>query len=420
MLNNVNNKHYIIAWLLLSFNSQAVEHEFKGLIDLRLYSVDGADKSESYLAGNYGKYGFDQGSGISLAQLGLQYHASWDNGLSATIVANGYAGGVNNSDNEAIGLTEAYLSYKSLPNHHGWRYQAKAGIFYPKISMENVATAWSTPYTLTSSTLNTWLGEEMRSTGLEFTIDKLGKFANSDHNFSLNFSLFKNNDTLGAMLAWHGWTMGSRQTLIHEKLIVQPFFAREGDLKNQAALSDPFIELDSKFGAHIVGRWQYKNKAKFNIGYYDNNANPDVVENGQYTWPTKFTHLGLKVKLAKKIELISQYMQGNTYMQSPYGDKVVDNDFKNGFMMLRKYWSKHHIALRLEKFSVDDLDKTVGDNNNESGKAFTLSYRYQLNKHSFIHTEVNWLDSTRASRYYLWQPINLIERQLQFAYRYYL
>jgi len=416
----MKNKLPIIALLSLSFNSTAVEHQFKGLIDLRLYSVDAVDNSESYLAGNYGKYGFDQGSGISLAQLGLQYHANWDNGLSATIVANGYAGGVENSDNEAIGLTEAYLSYKSLPNQDGWRYRVKTGIFYPKISMENIATAWSTPYTLTSSSLNAWLGEEMRSTGFEFTLDKLGKFANNDHNFSLDISLFQNNDTLGAMLAWHGWAIGSRQTLMHEKLIVQPFFAREGDLKNQAALSDPFIELDSKFGGHIVGRWQYKNTTKFNIGYYDNNANPDVVENGQYTWPTKFIHLGLKVKLTKKTELISQFMQGNTYMQSPYGNKVVDNDFKNGFMMLRRYWGEHHVAIRLEKFSVDDLDQTVGDNNNESGEAFTLSYRYRLTKHSFLQMEYNYLDSVRASRYYLWQPINLIEQQLQLAYRYYL
>ena len=413
------NKFALII-LLLSCNSQAIEHKFSGLIDVRVYKVIGVEKSESYLAGNYGKYGFDQGSGLSLAQLGLQYNANWDNGLSATLVANGYAGGIENGANNAIGITEAYLSYKSLPNQNGWRYKIKTGIFYPKISMENIATAWSTPYTLTSSSLNTWLGEEMRNTGIEFTLDKLGKFTHSDHNFSVDFSLFKNNDTLGAMLAWHGWALGSRQTLINEKLIVQPFFAREGDLKGQAALSDPFIELDGKFGGHLVGHWRYKNKLKFNLGYYDNNANPDVVENGQYTWPTKFTHLGLKVKLQKQLEFISQYMQGNTYMQSPYGKKVVNNDFQNGFIMLRKYWSKHHVALRIEKFSVDDLDQTVGDNNNESGKAFTLSYRYQLSKQSFIQTEYNWLDSTRASRYYLWQPINLIEKQIQLAYRYYL
>lgn len=415
-----NSLVLLLFSVLVAANSQAVEHDFKAIVDVRTYTVDGAEKAESYLSGNYGKYGFDQGSGISLAQLGLQYHGDFDNGFSATIVANGYAGGVENSDNNAVGFTEAYVSYKSLPNQNGWRYKIKTGLFYPKISMENIATAWSTPYTLTSSSLNTWLGEEMRSTGIELTIDKLGKFSHSDHNFSVDFSLFQNNDTLGAMLAWHGWTVGSRQTLINEKLIVQPFLAREGDLKNQAALSDPFIELDNQLGAHLVGHWRYKNKLKFNIGYYDNNANPDVVENGQYTWPTKFTHLGLKVKLTQQVELISQYMQGNTFMQSPYGNKVVDNDFQNGFIMLRKYWSSHHFAMRIEKFSVDDLDQTIGDNNNESGDAFTLSYRYQLNKHSFIQTEYNWLDSNRTSRYYLWQPISLIEKQVQLAYRYYL
>ena len=286
--------------------------------------------------------------------------------------------------------------------------------------MENIATAWSTPYTLTSSTINNWLGEELRHTGFEFSLDKLGKFSKSDHDFSADLSLFQNNDTTGAMLAWHGWTLGNRQTLLHEKLIVQPFFARTGDLKNQAAQSDPFIELDNRWGAHIVGHWRFKNQLKVNIGYYDNNVDPDVVKEGQYTWSTKFIHLGFKYKLNKTIELVGQYMQGSTYMQSPYGDKVVDNDFRSAFLMLRKHWRKHHLAFRVEEFSVDDFDQTVGDNNAEYGKALTLSYRYKLTKQSFILTEYNWLNSTRASRYYVGQPVNLIENQIQLAYRIYL
>lgn len=410
------------ATLFLLINSQAysVEHDFKGLVDIRAYSVDGINNSESYIAGNYGKFGSDQGTGLSLAQLGLEYQAHWDNNISAKVVANGYLGGVEHGDNSAFGLTEAYLKYRGLPNQDGWRFSGKTGFFYPNISMENIATAWSTPFTLTSSTLNTWIGEEMRSTGIEFSIEKLGKFNQSDHNFSADISLFKNNDTLGAMLAWHGWTQSSRQTLLNEKLIVQPFPALEGDLQDQAAQSDPFIELDGRVGFHVVGHWRFKNKLKANLGYYDNNADPRIVKNGQYTWPTRFTHLGLKAKIYKNTEVISQYMTGNSYMQSPSDSKVVEIDFDNTFVMLRHYWSEHHVAMRVEYFSTDDLDQTIGDNNNETGKGFTTSYRYKLSPQSFIQMEYNWINSKRASRSYMLQPINAIEKQWLLSYRYYL
>jgi len=410
--------HCIFVILLIAFvsASEAAEHKLKSLIDIRIFQVNGTADSESYLNGNYGKFSFDEGEGVNLAQLGLQYHLDWENGFSATVIANGYSGSAGDT---AFGITEAFINFKSLPNIKGWRYKIKAGLFYPKISMENIATAWSSPYTLTSSALNNWLGEELRHSGVELTLDKLGKFSNSKHDFSADISFFQNNDTLGAMLAWHGWTIGNRQTLLSENLIVQPFKARKDLLSEQAANSDPFLELDNRWGTHIVGHWRYNNIWKANFGYYNNNADPKIVKEGQYTWSTEFVHLGIKYKLNKQMEIIGQYMQGSTYMQSPYGDKVVDNDFQSAFIMLRKFWQNHHVALRVEEFSVNDFDQTLGDNNNEYGKGVTVSYRFKLATGSYIQAEYNWINSTRPSRYYVWQPVRLIEEQAQIAYRYY-
>jgi hypothetical protein len=406
---------FLLSLIMISMVSIAEEHSIKGLVDVRALHVNGANDADSYLSGDYGKYRYGQGSGIALSQLALQYKVEFENRFSTTVIVNAFA-----DDNRTnAGLTEAYLAYKGLPSANGWRYQTKLGLFYPKISLENNATAWSTSATLTSSSLNNWVGEEFRHSGAALTLEKLGKFTKSDHDFLLDVSFFQNNDSAGAMLSWHGWALGSRQTLLQEKLIVQPFQARTGMLKTQAAHSDPFIELDNRWGTHIVTQWRWKHKLKANIGYYDNNTETTIVKNGQYTWGTHFLHLGVKYKLSKKVELITQYMNGATLMQSPYGDNVVDNDFQSAFMMLRTYWQQHHLALRLEEFSVDDLDNTVGDNNNEYGKALTLSYRYKLGKSSFIHSEYNWLTSTRASRSYLSQPKELTERQLQIAYRYY-
>ncbi len=401
--------------LSISFASLAVEQSIKGLADLRIGYVDSDAKADTYLKGDYGKFSSNQGLSVSIAQLALQYQVNWENNISGRIVINGFS----NDASTNLGLTEAFLQYKSLPTARGWRYRVKAGLFYPKISMENIATGWSSPYTLTSSAINSWIGEELRHTGASLSIEKLGKFSGTTNNFMVDLSIFQNNDTAGAMLAWHGWTLSSRQTLLQEKLKVQNFPARENMLSAQASHSDPFIELDHRWGTHLVGQWDNGNNVKLNLGYYDNSAKRGLLENGQYTWTTEFFHLGFKLKLKKNLELISQYMKGSTLMTSQLLESVVDNDFDSVFLMLRHRFKAHHLALRLEHFDVDDVDNTPDDNNDESGKALTLSYRYQLNSSNFIVSEFNWIDSTRPSRAYEASKINLIEKQWQIGYRYY-
>lgn len=404
-----------LLFFLTCFAGYSADSSVKGIVDLRIHQVDSDAESESYLNRDYGKFRFDNGSGISLGQLGLKHQLTFENNWSTTLVANGFS----EQGNFAFGVTEAYLGYKGLPSENGWRISSKLGVFYPAISVENIATAWSSPYTITSSSLNNWIGEELRNTGVELSIERLGKFSDSDHNFQVDIALFQNNDTTGAMLTWHGWTLGSRQTLLQEKLSVQNFPARAGMLSVQAANSDPFIELDNRWGAHVSAEWRYKNKVEFNAGYYDNHAQKGLVEQGQYTWTTAFYHAEFKAKLSHNVEISSQLMVGDTYMNSPTGLRVVGSDFDNAFVMIRHFKGSHHIAARVEAFSVSDLDATPGDNNHESGKAFTTAYRYKVNRKSFLLAEFNWVNSHRPSRYYYYQPTSLIERQYQLAYRYY-
>lgn len=404
-----------LASMLFVAQPVIAEHSLKGIFDLRASHLSSGVNNKSYLAGGYGKYRFNDGTSAALGQLGLHYKADIANKYAMNIVANGFS----DENDTSIGLTEAYLQYKGLPSSNGWRYQAKFGVFYPRISLENIATAWSTPYTITSSAINNWVGEELRHTGFGFSVEKLGKFNRSAHSFSIDLSLFQHNDSTGAMLAWHGWTLGSRQTLLQEKLKVQWFPARNGELAEQAAYSDPFIELDNRWGTHLVGKWQYGKKLRLNVGYYDNHAKKGIVEKGQYTWTTEFIHAGVKYKLAPSIELIAQYMSGSTLMTSPTFKHVVSSEFDSAFAMIRKQIKKHHIALRVETFNIDDLDETIGDNNNETGKAATLSYRYQFQQGKYLLLESNWIDSKRPARMYVGQPEHFIERQYQLAYRQY-
>lgn len=402
------------ALLFCIANTIAAEYKVHGVVDIRATS---AKTIASYIDGGYGKFTSSDGENLSLAQAGLELLIEFDTGVSAHIVANGYG----DENDSTLGITEAFLKYRSLPSSSGYRWQTKAGIFYPEISLENNAFAWASRNTLNSSAINTWLGEEIRVLGSELAITRLGKFNDNKFDLTIAASTFVNNDPAGALLSWHGWTIGNRQTLWTESKAIPDFRARMPgyDLNGQASKSEPFLELDDNWGLHLRGKIKFHNKGQVSVGYYDNKATPYMVENGQYGWRTRFSHFGFSWRLPYAVELSGQYLYGDTLMQSPLKMDVVNNDYASGYLALSKRIKKHRATIRLEEFSVTDNDQTVGDNNNEYGKSATINYTYRYSKPWLLSVEYNWINSQRMARMYLNQPANLVERQWQVAARYF-
>ena len=394
--------------------SQALEQTISGLLDLRISITDSSD---SYLKGEYGKFRYSDGTGASLAELAINYRLDWENNFSFHLITNAYG----DNENNRIGITESYLKYRSIPNDDGYRYQFRGGFMYPKISLENISTGWSSPYTLSYSTMNTWIGEEVKHVGIEGSLTKLGKFSGTPYDLTVDLSLFTHNDPNGSMLSWHGWTQSSRQTFWNEKLIFPhiPALYPGQALENQAHSSDPFIELDSKVGYHLNGEWNLRRKIKVTAGYYDNRGGSDIVELGQYAWITQFSHVGIKWNVSKDLTLIFQQMSGDTRMRVVDDFDVVGINFRNAYLLLSKKWNKYRFSGRIEKFNVEDFDGVYGDDNNESGYSATAGLAYRMTKNFFLHVEYNWMDSSRFSRTYLNLDIDTTENQLQFSGRYF-
>lgn len=402
------HKFIFIFIMSCNFTAQAVEHEVQGLLDLR-YSL--TNSISSYLEGGYGKFRYNDGSQVSLAQGTLSYKMDWENTLSLQVIANAYSNEVKGG----LGITEAYAQYKSLPFENGYRIKVKAGLMYPQASMTNILTGWSSPYTLSYSTINSWIAEELRHQGIELSLTRLGKFSNSAHDFEVNFSAFQANDPAGAMMAWHGWVMTSRQTLADEKLALPN--SHIGFVPDE---SNVYLELDDRIGYQLNTKWTWREHGKVEVGYYDNNGDPRVVENVQWAWRTKFYHVGIKWQFADNIALISQYLNGDTLMQTSSGNKnLVFNDYESIFVMMSKKLNQHRISARIETFSVTDNDELSFDDNNEDGDAVTLNYNYRVNEHTYVSTEYNWINSSRPSRAVNNEAEKLIERQLQLSLRYY-
>ncbi|MGB1297511.1 MAG: hypothetical protein ACPG8A_04505 [Psychrobium sp.] len=408
------SKRLGLCSILVSSTAMGAQTHIKGVVDVRASFVDSVT---SYAAGGYGKLGLDDGNQLSLAQAALELGIEWDNNVSLHVIGNSYA----NEFEQNLGLTEAYLKYRSLPSENGYRWQNRTGIFYPKISLENNAIGWASINTLNSSTINTWIGEEVRVLGSEFSITRLGKFNNSVYDTTVSLTAFTNNDPTGALLAWHGWTIGNQQTLWTESREIAPFLAHQpgGDIAGQAQKSDPFKEIDNRIGYHLNVEIKRAKKGRIAAGFYNNRGRPYIVENGQYAWQTRFAHVGGVWNFDKTLQLSAQALYGDTLMQHPTRRDAVNNDYHSAYIALSKRMAKHRLTTRIESFGIKDNDLTVGDNNDEHGVALTLSYQYRLTKGWFLGAEYNGIDSYRPSRWYANQPRKLKEHQLQFSARYF-
>ncbi len=417
MLININHLSLLlfINALLFSFTSRSVEFDISGVVDFR---VTANDTIQSFRDGGYGKFDLSNNDSLSLSQAGVQFITSFDNGFSAHLIFNAYS----NKDKTKAGLTEGFIKYKSLPNKHGYRWQTKLGIFYPDFSIENHGLAWSSPNTLNSSSINTWLGEEIRVLGNEYKIVRLGKFHNNNYDISLSGAAFINNDPAGTLLAWHGWTSGNRQTLWTEKVLLPPLpiIQPGGQLATtQSQVADPFFEVDNVLGAYLKSEIKWHRKGAISVAAYTNSAKPYEVKEQQYGWKTEFLHVSARWLFDNGLLVSSQYINGTTVMQDANREDVVNSDFRSGFVSLSKRFASHKVTMRLEEFSVVDNDITPFDDNSEYGKSGTLNYTYRLNKSWFLSSEYTWIKSRRAARAYTGDSIHLTEQQLQLAARYF-
>lgn len=385
------------------------EHEFSGLIDLRYTMTDSLD---SYLEGGYGKFRYSDGSRASLNQLGIKYQVNWSN-WQTRIVGNVYT----DSDDKKIGITEAFVAYKGVPSARGVRFNFRAGLMYPIISLENTALAWNSPYTLSWSMQNTWLAQEVRHIGLEARIDLLGKARGADSDLSLLASLFQYNDPTGALLAWQGWTMSSRQALFSEQMPFPtlPAQAQGMPLASQDSDSSPFEELDDRWGAHVALRWQWRRNLDVLFGYYDNHTEANLLEDGDYAWQTHFRHLGLDWRIGNGWRLLVQHMSGDTRMRVAGDVDLVSVNFRSSFARFSYQRDRHRLAFRVEDFWNRDFDNLPGDRNNERGDAWTLAYQYRLTPKVYLGAEYNRIESRRAQR----GGGRVKEDQTQFALRYF-
>jgi hypothetical protein len=375
MLNRSTASVFGIA-LLTAGSLAAADWKLLGYGAVRGQKGDGR---VSYLAGDWGK--LDQpelGSADeteTTGQFALGLDVEWRTGLRTLIHVGGRRDPVTVVDSlgreldDPIGLIEAFVDYRRALSNTS-ELQTRAGFFFLPTSFENVDPLWTSPYTLTLSALNSWIGEEVRPVGVD-----LAWMRRSDGggHFRLGATVFGGNDTMGTLVAWRGFALHDRLTPFDGEVplhrSVFPAFPK------QERSTVPFsADLDDEPGYSVRAELRGSSVA-FRATHIDTRGDRDLHPQplGQYAWSTQFTWLGGEVH-AGLLTLASEWGQGSTAMGfRGRGVPWVDADFEVGYLLASLGKGPFRLSARFDTFEVTERDGGILDDNTEDGDATTVA-----------------------------------------------
>jgi hypothetical protein len=258
------------------------------------------------------------------------------------------------------GLTEAYVDASA------GGFQLRLGQFFLPTSRENKGLLWTSPYTLSFSALNTWVGEEVRPIGADLQWK-------SQFYWTVGATAFRGNDTSGTLLAWRGWAMGSRLSVYDEPLPLPPL----SDFPLQQDHTVPFSsDLDGRTGIAGRVRFSLPERANVQLTHFDNRGDRKLYS-GQYSWQTRYNQLSGEIGSTSPTTFAAEYMWGRTGMgfaPKPH----VQTDFDAWYALVTHKIGRNRFTARLENFTVTDQAHAAAGVYDDRGWAWTLAWLYDV------------------------------------------
>ena len=311
------------------------------------------------------RYGADRdGLPLGRARLAL----SQDLGDLLTFKVDASAWGQH--DRNPFDITEAYLQLHPYPIGV-WRARVKLGAFYAPLSLENRDAGWESPYTLSSSALDSWVTQELRTIGTEFKIEWLG--THSGHDFDV-----------GVALGVYGWNQGAGTALTDSGFTISDWqgslFGRVGRPSGLTGTIDEYHQFDNRAGTYLGLDVHYLDRLTLEALHYDNHANPGAGDEvtGNYAWQTRFDTVGLRAENDAGWTAIVQWLAGVTHVE-PDEVGLLGWNFMTRYLLVSKRSGEHTFSARYDDFKVSgEQSFAMG---NEAGHALTLAYRLEPTSH---------------------------------------
>jgi len=419
-----------LAAVLASFTAAAGAEEssdrnrFQFEIDASYVSANSPFRS--WTEGGLGKLRYSESNeGLKSPRMFAQYRGRIADALSVTVIADYQSDATSGLD-----VTEAYVDWRPIPKSAN-QQQVRFGAFYPPFSLENADLGWHSPFTYSYSAVNTWLGEEVRPLGVEWSLHRHLGFAGSPQELRAFGSAFYGNDPAATLLFWRGWSLHDRQTRLSDELPLppHPIFNSTGAVVgyyDQAVA--PVAETDHKPGAYAGLEWRYSRRVLLQVAHYENRADPNSFAGGQWGWDTEFDTLGVQASLPWQLGFVAQWLYGDTnWLQgtrpdgtlSPFASLVCDAFDAKFWLLTRVVHSSHRLSLRRDEF---DMHREQGQPSivSDHGGAWTFAYRYEHSAHWSGGVEWLRIDSSREPwAFFYAAPKDAVETEVrvQLTYR---
>jgi hypothetical protein len=393
--------------LLLAVPEATCAGELDLSVDLRAVSSDATD---TRLGGALGKLRYDANhEGLRLGYLRLGYRGD----LTSTLRFAAEAVSYGDHDVNPIDVAEMYLDWRPIPES-AWRSRVKLGAFYPEISLENRMRGWRSPYTLSFSAINTWVGEELRTIGAEYSLDWLGLAHGHSFEFSGSAAVYGWNDPAGTVIASRGWALHDRQSTLFGR------FANPGGPLGSHTLF--YDDLDKRAGYYLSSSFRYRGLLELRALHYDNRANLAAASQriNEDAWETYFDSLGARWTPTARITMIGQWLHGHTYV-----DTYVPHNawsFQSKFLLASWKQERWRYSVRFDRFDMrqtaSNFYQLIGFYLSDDGHAWTVAAQRSLGEHWNAALEAIKVTSDTSMRNFLGAPTAARERQLQLALRY--
>lgn len=309
----------------------------------------------------------------------------------------------------ALDVLDASLRYRPVSTTP-WRWSVRLGAFFPPISLENGDVGWTSPWTLSPSAIDTWVGEELRTIGTEFHIEHRGEAQTVE----LLGALYTRNDPAGELLATRGWALGDVTSGLGASL-------REPDVLSRAVGApapiryQPFVEIDHRVGWYAGLNWTAPAFGRVSILRYDNRADPqrETEYEGRdvYAWHTRFWSLGALAHVGP-VTMAAQAMHGATAFEPVHG-LLLDTRFNAGYLLAAWGEGRWQPAVRVDLFQTQQMPAFLADPLSERGHAAALAVNWRPRDHVRVTGEWLRVDSTRNQRRQMGEAARRIDSQLQ-------
>ena len=379
--------------------------------DLRVVGVDG---EPGWLDGGYGKARFGDHGDFRVRPEAVEGDLIWQPrftwALTGTVVAIAQQG-----QDHPIDLSEGFLSWKPMMAGTT-KVSARAGLFWPPVSLEHGHADWRVEETITPSAINSWIGEEVKVGGLEATVTR----PLAGGRVALTAAAFGLNSTAGTLLAFRGWALHDEKATAFGYQPLPPLDAFW--VPRQAARTKPVLQVDGRVGWYAKLAWSPAQALQLEYLHYDNRGNPDLLlPSLQWGWRTRFDDVGAVV-IVGPVTLKAQGVRGRGQMgyQLLPGRTAVDTVFRSAYLLATVPAGRRRVSARVEAFGTRTATGSsvpFSGVNAEDGWAATGAIKREIGPYATVLAEAIHIDSRRDARVGIGLAPRQRQTQVQLALR---